>query len=454
MTSVAGPEALACSSRSVSDDSKVLAINVNQWPGLPHVSPVDIAAQFVDHYCNHGRTAFNLEIKSGEFCSPALHELLLLAGQNMAAVQRIAEYVAQMPNPKPKKFTSDSAKAAHKVVMDHLMSRNSVVTWPKKTAGLMDLFDAAVIGSVKESIAVRLSGLGFASWKETADKRFTVDVNGFYWHTLCRLTENWIPGNPFDCTPEDFERLHVEWVRARACAYSRLLKMKTIRGGDLIPGWKTEANVTLPDAKSFPATVQSNDKLEAYAKAQGQLTFTPRGTAEPQPLNPPLFLLNGNTAAFADGIVVFDDALVLLQSKLHQNRVHFKEDKTSTTFTKKELLHEYHKSGFVARKGHEEPGCEPTEGFSNQRALFEHLARGPGKKTKATVFVFVTQKAIANGAVDGLPDDLVVIHKDNFHVLGPFRDSACCLRSDKRRPANERKRSHNKQEDGDSDGPL
>jgi hypothetical protein len=341
-----------------------------------------------------------------------------MASGNMAAVTVIAEYLAEN-HPDLKKVTNEIANAVHSEAVRGLLARNSNKDnkWTKTKKLLpiaKNLFDAAVLGNVPAATADILAPWGLLTFASSG-KHVSVTVNGFYWSVLVDVVLKWQPP-PFAITPDDFERIGMEWLRCRAIAFRRLLGRESVSLGELIPGCRLSANVPLPDPKNILSTIRTTKKLE-----KGTPATVAQGATRVL-FEPPLFLVNGAQAAFADGIALLPSVAIFLQAKLSTNLAN--DCGPAPGITAALIAEERAKAGFGA-------GMVKTKdpnAYSEQRKLHQHvLSKVTGgsdesstaKHEPAAVFVVFTHKPALRIDRKKLMEDTVLVCQENFEHMVP-----------------------------------
>jgi hypothetical protein len=402
------------------DGTKVHKQLVKGWPSLKNFSDLDVAAQFVQHqiqekWSKHSASSdYDENVTAASLQSEQVVELLRMAAGNIAAVTVIAEYLADH-HPDLKKVTNEIAAQVHTDTVKSLLARNSDKhnKWEKNKQLVpiaQKLFDAAVLGKVPTATADSLAPWGLLTFADSGEN-VSVTVNGFYWSVLVNLVLGWHP-DPFAITPDDFERLGMEWLRCRAIAYRRLLGRKSVSLRELIPGCRLSAKIPLPDPNCILSTFKSSKKLEG-----GTPDTVAQGPTRVR-LEPPLFLINGAQAAFAGGVAMLPSVAIFLQAKLSTNQVTGSgpAPEISASLVNEERL----KSGFDGRKLQKQKNDQNA--YCKQRKLHAHVlskVSGTSKQKPAAVFVFFTHKPAPKVNQNTLMDDTVLVCQENFEEIVP-----------------------------------
>jgi hypothetical protein len=386
---------------------------VHTWP-VKGISNLDIAAQFVHHSRGKGYTG-----TAESLCCNLVVELLRMADSNMAAITYIASMLTKEKVKDLKKFSADDAGQLHKNTVAALISRSSRKDrkWRTELRGIaQNLFDAAVLGRVPVDVGVDLSRWGLLRFEEDPNDQTTllVSINGFYWAELCVALDVGTP-EPFACTPEQFEKLALLWLRCRVVAFSRFLKLRSISIAKLIPGCCMEGEVTLPAAEAIATTHKFLDQLW-----RGEPDAVNAGVHQPLRLQPPLFGVNGDLAPFADGLVLLQGLSCFVQVKLCSNQVNGKPFR-GVPLKLEDVRHERAKAGFPGDFTPNKKKQKKSD-FKEQQTLHSHLKKRCARKGKeaAAVFLVFTHKPVRVEQKQ-LETDTVVVSADNFEAAaGPF----------------------------------
>jgi hypothetical protein len=392
----------------------VHALNVISWPGAEG-PPEDIAAKMLLSLIR-GQRKLEPGITATSIGSPALAALLRFVKGNMAAVHALGEQLKSSAQ-KLEMIDSGRATTLFEHVLHKLLSRNSNRGRKWDESPLKEIaqkmFDAAVLGTIPSQKADDLSMYGLLTFESSSEAGMVeVSVNGFYWHHLCTVVGQWLPSDPFNPSPDDFEQLPLEWIRCRAVAYRRYLAATRVRACDLLPGCQQTMEVQLRNFDAACKVVRSSDKIEEGA---APTSLKVAGLAAAIPVKLPFFFVNGKMAQFADGVAMLPNLLVETQSKMSTNVTSLNGGSVGP-IRETDVRDEMAKAGFSST-------AHNIFAFGNQRTLSESLRKKCGA-TAARVFLLFTHKPVQ---ISTLPDDCVVISAANFEKLGPFAMCACVL---------------------------